>query len=336
MRLCARAPGKVVVLGEYAVLEGAPALVLAIDRAARVELETRECGLCRLTTLAPLAETREFVPGTASGVALVDLVLAADREAARRPPWQVTLDSRALFLDGAKLGVGSSAAALCAFAGAYARYQTSLGAPVTVAPRLEVLVGLHRTFQGGRGSGLDIAASLTGGLIRYELDTAGRARVGLVELPIGVGFAGIFTGKSASTPDFLARFDAWRQRAPERARAMIARLAECSTDGIAAAATGDLGALLEAVGRYGGELDALGEAIGAEIVTPEHRAIEREARSRGIAYKVSGAGGGDVGLAMSADPATLRAFKAVVAEQGYRVVDLVPDRRGLVVEEQRA
>jgi phosphomevalonate kinase len=32
MTVHARAPGKVVVLGEYAVLDGAPALVLAVDR----------------------------------------------------------------------------------------------------------------------------------------------------------------------------------------------------------------------------------------------------------------------------------------------------------------
>ena len=87
------------------------------------------------------------------------------------------------------------------------------------------------------------------------------------------------------------------------------------------------------VDRYGAELDELGRAVGAEIVTPEHRAVEAEARKRGVAYKVSGAGGGDLGLAMSADPAALQAFKSAVAGQGYRVIDLIPDRRGLVVEE---
>ncbi len=39
MRLEARAPGKLVALGEYAVLEGAPALVLAIDHYAVATLE---------------------------------------------------------------------------------------------------------------------------------------------------------------------------------------------------------------------------------------------------------------------------------------------------------
>ena len=38
MRVTASAPGKLVLLGEYAVLEGASALVLAVNRRARVTL----------------------------------------------------------------------------------------------------------------------------------------------------------------------------------------------------------------------------------------------------------------------------------------------------------
>ena len=40
MRVTASAPGKLVLLGEYAVLDGAPALALAVDRRARVTLES--------------------------------------------------------------------------------------------------------------------------------------------------------------------------------------------------------------------------------------------------------------------------------------------------------
>jgi mevalonate kinase len=46
-RFYARAPGKVMLSGEYAVLDGAPALVMAVDRyasatAAREALEDRD------------------------------------------------------------------------------------------------------------------------------------------------------------------------------------------------------------------------------------------------------------------------------------------------------
>ena len=42
MSIRARAPGKVVALGEYAVLEGAPALVLAVDRYAAATIAPSE------------------------------------------------------------------------------------------------------------------------------------------------------------------------------------------------------------------------------------------------------------------------------------------------------
>ena len=48
MIVTATAPGKLVLLGEYAVLEGAPALVMAIDRRAEVRLETRTQAPCML------------------------------------------------------------------------------------------------------------------------------------------------------------------------------------------------------------------------------------------------------------------------------------------------
>ena len=48
--LSARAPGKLVALGEYAVLDGAPAVVLALDRYAEVSIEPSDDGACRLVT----------------------------------------------------------------------------------------------------------------------------------------------------------------------------------------------------------------------------------------------------------------------------------------------
>jgi hypothetical protein len=52
-----------------------------------------------------------------------------------------------------------------------------------------------------------------------------------------------------------------------------------------------------------------------------------------VAYKVSGAGGGDLGIAAGVDPEHLAVFRAEVRRLGYHVVDLVPDEQGLVVEE---
>jgi mevalonate kinase len=52
-----------------------------------------------------------------------------------------------------------------------------------------------------------------------------------------------------------------------------------------------------------------------------------------VAYKVSGAGGGDLGLACARDRAALAAFETAVREQGFRVLELGVAERGLTVNE---
>jgi phosphomevalonate kinase len=322
----ARAPGKLVALGEYAVLDGAPAVVLALDRYAEAAIEKSAEGACRLTTKAAAIEECCFPPGTASGVALVDLVAAGAPELA----WAASIDSQAFFLAGSKLGLGSSAAVLVAWAAAFAAFARSQGVAIA-APRVEALIELHRQFQGGKGSGLDVAASFTGGAITFRLPRPGSPQIGSVRMPNSVGFAGIFAGRSASTPAFVAHYRAWRRERPREATALVARLTAQAEAGCAALAGDDAAGWLRAFAAYGRGLQELGEAIGADIVTPEHLEISATADRLGVAYKVSGAGGGDLGLACAADPERLGAFRTAVGNRGFRVINVSLAEHGLQV-----
>jgi phosphomevalonate kinase len=330
MAITARAPGKLVILGEYAVLSGAPALVMAVDRYAKARIES-SAGR-RTHFEARLAERRRVTvaDGESTGYALVDRVLASTR--ARVPPWTGSLDSGDFFAHGAKLGLGSSAAALCAWAGAWTAYAQAHGARVA-QPTAASLIEVHRAFQQGAGSGLDVATSFTGGVIRYALDDRGGPRIGSVRLPNGVGFAGVFVGSSASTPDLVSRYHAWEAAEPLAAGRLKDRLTGLAAAGCEAASVGDARALLGAVADYGKALEALGLAMGAEIVTAPHRRIGLLGRRLGVVYKTSGAGGGDVGLALSLQPESLREFRARVEELGFLVVELGIDQEGLAVGE---
>jgi phosphomevalonate kinase len=329
--IVARAPGKLVALGEYAVLDGAPAVVLALDRYAEAAIEESPDGLCRLTTRASELVERRFAPGEGSGAALVDLVAAA----APRLAWSATIDSQALHSDGAKLGLGSSAAALTAWAGAFSAFARGQGASVP-EPRVETLIDLHRQFQGGKGSGLDVAASYTGGVITFSLARPDMPQIGSVRLPNSVGFAGIFTGRSASTPELVSTYRAWRRDRPKEAAELVRRLTAYAEAGCAALTGDDAARWLEAFEAYGQGLQELGEAIGADIVTAEHREIGAEARRHGIAYKISGAGGGDLGLACAADVEALRAFSQSVGDRGFRVINVSLADNGLQVAQRGA
>jgi phosphomevalonate kinase len=329
----ARAPGKLVVLGEYLVLSGAPALVMAVDRRCVACAAPSADARCHLETRAPASRAHTFAPGAASGVPLVDLVLAEAPEAARRLAFSGSIDSSAFFAGGHKIGLGSSAAALVAWAGVWTAQARASGFEDVPTPSLERLVEVHRAFQGGAGSGLDVAASFTGGLLSFELDACRMPQIGSVPVPNSVGFAGIFAGSPASTPDLVAHYHAWESAKPAQAAELKRAMGRTAELGRRAAREGNVDEFLAAVAEYGSGLDSLGKAMGAEIVTAEHRRIAGVAADFGVVYKTSGAGGGDVGLALTTRHDDLTAFKQAVAHMGFQVVDLTIASQGLVIEE---
>ena len=310
------------VIGEYAVLGGAPALVMAVDRLCHVELSQSDDELCHLDILAPALESRSFASGEPSGAALIDLVAPAE---SGRIPWRGKVDTAAFFEQGHKLGTGSSAAVLVAWGAAWCRFSGK--AP---EPALEQLIDWHRRFQGGKGSGLDIAASLTGGVISYQLvDQA--PRVERVGLPDGVRFTVIDSGKAAATSRLVSAFDTWRDARSAEADDMLGDLAGLARSGCQAAKENDASAFLAALAAYSRALDALGSRIGAEIVTPEHKEIIEHSERFDVVYKISGAGGGDVGIGWSQDPDALNAFERAVASD-YKVLNIKMNESGLVTE----
>jgi len=330
MHARASAPGKLVVLGEYAVLAGAPALVFAVDRVCTATLAASGEADCRLESGLAEWDERRFALGEPSGVALVDLIVAQAPGVAT-PPWVARVDSRAFFDGALKLGLGSSAAAVCAFGAAWCRYTAQAGPDGR--PELARLIAWHRALQGGKGSGLDVAASYTGGAIRYQWVPPGGACVSSVPVPKRVRFAGVFSGRSATTAGFIGRFDRWRVDAPRAAALQLRDLTDLAESGCAALAQGAVAEFLEVVDAYGGRLASLGRAIGVDIVTAEHVAIAAAARRLGVHYKVSGAGGGDLGIALSEDPDALRALRAAVTAMGYRFLDLALEQEGLCIVE---
>ncbi len=326
-RIVSRAPGKLVVLGEYAVLSGAPAMVLAVDRYCHAEIGPSEDGYCHLLSRTGEDHSASFFPEMGSGFGLVDEVI---KSLPGVSPWCGTLDSRELFAGDTKLGLGSSSAALTSWAGAWSVFsgQNNLEAN---SETLKTLVGLHRAIQGDVGSGVDVAASLFGGVIRYQLLELSEPSASVARLPNSVGFVGVFTRSAAATPDYLARYDAWREAAPVEAVTQIDVLTEIAQNGIDAATGDDVDGFLAAIIDYGRCLERLGERIGVDIVSSKHRKVMRQAEQLNIAYKVSGAGGGDLGLAFSTDSVALEKFKKSV-EPDCEVIEFSIDPSGLVVE----
>lgn len=307
----ASAPGKIVLTGEYAVLAGAPALVAAVCRRVTCRVAPRQAGGWRFAcsgfssdeTFSKAAVLRA-PPNTIAGVAR-QVVAAAQAPA----HLAIAIDSSACYRNGQKLGVGSSAATVTALAGALlaARGET---------PTLPKLIELHTAFQGG-GSGLDVAAAYTGGVIRFQRPRATPAR-----LPDGVATAAVFCGEGTSTTGRLAAFDTWRKRGSTAALARLTDAAEAVFDNLSTA-----GRFAAAYGDYAEALARFDQAAALGVFGPRHRRAAQLARDAGVYYKPCGAGGNDIGLAVSADAAAMARFErrvrsAAQAGEGFEPVNL--------------
>lgn len=355
MEVTASTPGKLVLLGDYAVLEGAPALVVGVNRHARVRITAKAGGVCEVTAPEMDVAGAELrigsdglpewsSPEQADRLRLVDETLRGLRAEDLAPPpgrgFSLHLDTSEFFDEGrdgkVKLGLGSSAALTVALASAMAVF---VGRGPAVANRrvwLEHLLQLHRKFQGGHGSGVDVAASLIGGMISYRLLEGGaHPRFEPVSWPEEVHCLYIWSGRSASTSNFLGRLAGWRRtHGEEYASHMrnLGHIALVAMEALQSQGPSRAADFVAAAGDYAEALKAFGTAAGLEIFSAEHQHLAAMARQLGVSYKPCGAGGGDFGVAFALDAWSLSELEKRVGIDGYRCVPLKLDEGGLHLE----
>ena len=270
----ARAPGKIVLSGAYAVLSGAPALVAAVDR----------------YVIADSGRASEFETPE---------VRAALGDAPA--PW---FDASELREGGKKLGLGSSAAIVVASLAALELDSEPDLTDVALCARVyERALVAHRVAQGG-GSGVDVASSAHGGVLAARR-VAGELELTAVHLPSALHFEVWACSAAASTAELLSRIRALEARDPNLHHARLAAQAAAAEAALDATVRGHAADFVTAIGRQVTALGELGEAAGTPIVTPEHAELAGLAHAHGAAFLPAGAGGGDVAyyVGSSAPPA---------------------------------
>lgn len=310
------APGKVVLWGEYAVLVDAPAAVLAINRRALCTITPRRSGF-NLRTLGFVSPATEVATLQFDHVPASAALFAHAASALTRPlpdGLDITLDTKDFHRFEEKLGIGSSAAALVACYGA----MCALTGEVASVDRA---IAAHRAFQGS-GSGLDVAAAMTGGVIRFQ---SGLARP--LELPDNVRFAFVFSGQGINTGKQLGSFSQWRQGGDPRPLQVLADAATSLFDAVSSKRCWEI---------YVDALRHLDNAARLGIYSDTHRQLAQLSGSLGLVYKPCGAGGGDVGMAIGFDPddhALLRQFTTLCIANDFMPLDLTGTPHGLHVEQ---
>lgn len=314
----ASAPGKLVLTGEYAVLEGAPAIVTAAGRRAAATLEPLDAGGSELR-IANSGERFGFDvddagirwrqdPGTHGAIleAALDILGAPGLPT----PFALSLDSRDFYDGEVKLGLGSSAAVTVA---ACACLQSHVG----TAPAADLALAVHRSFQQGQGSGADVCCSFYGGTVAVERHDDELA-VAELDWPTDVLLAPVWTGEAASTTGMLSALNSFRLGSPAECEGLFDALERTATLAVDACAGRDAAGLLAAVNEYAVGLRELDAASGIGIWSGGHESLGAIAAGHGLVYKPSGAGGGDFGVAFGRDAEALDGFVEAAVAEGFR------------------
>lgn len=289
------APGKLVLTGAYAVLEGAPAVAVAVSRGAYADSSR--------TAVTPTPE-----------------VLAAFGPDVRAPH----ADASAMFVGARKLGLGASAAILVA---SIAAREAAAGADLSdprVRERLFLLARhAHAEAQGG-GSGVDVATSIHGGAIQYVMGEPVKS----VSLPKGIRVDVFACGTSARTSELRAEIDRLARTNAVVHRACMTELVGIANDAARTIQAGDGAGFVEALRRTARGLAHLGVAARVGIVPAGFETLEEVAQHEGAAFSVSGAGGGDVAVYVGRSAPSQKFLERAHA-LGLFSLDLTLDNEGV-------
>lgn len=297
-----RAPGKLFASGAYAVLAGAPAIVLAVDRYVEASID-------------------------ANGSDRPEVLAVAKLLNANAP----RVDTHALEQDGRKLGLGSSAAAAVASVGAIL---ASRGEDLLDRKRvIDLARRAHRQVQ-PRGSGGDIAASTLGGAVSVRLE--GDALIADRFELRNVVFRAFALDRALRTSDALDRLAA--KSAHEETKRAMAELTEAANAGARAFVEGNAHDAVLAAHAHVDGLRTLSRALDLPLVPPE---IDRARNVLGsasmsksnadFALLPSGAGGGDTVLWLAGRAPTSSEVEAL-ERSGLVALDLALDLHGLHLE----
>jgi mevalonate kinase len=278
--------GKVILLGEHAVVYGYPALAGPLSWGVRAW--ARPASRCALV-----------LPAGVRGANRRRALMAFDRAAAAcgRPRVKVELDANL----PVSMGLGSSAALSVACARVLLE---SAGKRAEVRDVCRVALAMEKTFH-GTPSGVDHACSATGRLILYRKRAGaalGASRV--VRSPRPLKVLVTLIGERPSTRDTVAGLRARIQRWPRRYRRVLEEMGQLAREGASAVEAGDLESLGDAMNVNQGLLRALGlSSAGIDAMADRLRALGA------LGAKLTGAGGDGgavVGLFPEPEPAVAR------------------------------
>lgn len=360
MTITTRAPGKLFIAGEYAVVEpGHPSILVAVDRFITVSLtESPDVGHIHSSEYGRLpvewrwdGESGEIVVDHHPYdyvTSAIDMMERLRGERSLEPrPFDLHIESELDDVNGQKYGLGSSAAVVVATIAAINEFY---GLGLSGLDRFKIAL-LATIAVSPRSSGGDIASSTFGGWIVYSSPdrTALLADMGSLSVSECLETDGWepFTVRQLPVPDNLRLVVGWTG-SPSSTEALVGSVKKASpTDSPAYTTFLDssdeiVDGLTEALENHDSSraqdllrqarknLLLLQETSGITIETEKLSRLCTIAEQHGGAAKPSGAGGGDCGIALTDRAADLETMRAAWEDAGIRPLDLTVHEQEVV------
>ncbi len=311
------APGKVPLVGEYAVLEEGSTVLAAVTRHAKAQFTTRT------DPMSPMVA--EIVRRTKAELGDV---------AAALPAGSVLVNTDDFQQGSERSGFGTSAAIAVATIGAVFE---SLGLAMRdrKSQILGIADGARRAAQGNAGSGADLAAATHGGLIRIARRKDASPQIEPLAAPTGLHLVLFSASHSIPTGQVLEGVKQYAARDPIAYEQAMDNLRDIAQRFVEEVTAGSATGALIAAGRYGDRLAKVAAQAGCPIMTDDFSLASELARALGGIAKPTGAGGGAIGVALFATPEATLLFRRACPES-LTCLDGDLDRLGVrcQIEEQ--
>lgn len=364
------APGKLFLSGEWAVLElGNPGLVTAVNKRVFCEIEENEeititvddfningiladfdDKLLLNNASQEEHEKLKFMKGAIETV----LKYLDEYKKFKIRSWgemsQIEIDG-----EQRKIGFGSSAAAVVAtVAGLLAFHDHDITKRETKDVIYKLSTIAHYFAQGKVGSAFDVAASTYGGVFVYKrfdpkwLEQAiesGKSVKWIVEsdwpgfyveeltIPEDFRLEIGWTKESASTSEMVKQMKEFKEKNREEYNRIYSDIGNLVRDVIRFWKAHDKENIIKTLRKNEDYLRELGEKSGVNIETPALKSLAELANKVGGAGKLSGAGGGDCGIAVVFDDAKAEAIRKKWKDNGFYLIDATIDKNGVRKED---
>jgi len=324
----ASAPGKIIIVGEYAVLSDAPAISMAVDQRAQVTIKKHNEKTHILTTSGYSDTVARFNISKTGAIEWLDTIAEDSVRLFFESSWshvcfqsdnfyEYNLDTTGFYAQagGYKYGIGSSAALAVAVAVAFVKMFNLTQKAGELASQI------HNTFQNNRGSGVDIETSSIGGVIKYYRDPEKKSV--LLDLPENLKFRIFWCGTPFNTVTQLKKLGSLNKKSFLALREMA-----ISIELVLANFSSEF--FIDYLKKYTDTLRRFSDDYDLNIFANNHDILTDEAKKYpNTIYKPCGAGG-DIGICFSLSSKTLDVFECIASQNGFKLLDLSIDKKGFI------